>query len=97
MSSRCTEDTVPYATDCVASAEVNAPRMLASGVLFFVLLTAMTFIEAPIAHDGLRAQVVGDRQSTSSTLGHATTGGRVITTESALGCLRQHRDNHARS
>ena len=78
MNSRFTEDTAPYAADCVASAQVNAPRLLASGALLVVLLTAMTFIEAPVARHDLRAHVAGDPQSTSSVIGSAANGGRVL-------------------
>ena len=94
MKSRSTEDTAPYAADCVASAQVNAPRLLASGVLFTVLLVAMTFIEAPIARQALRTYVAGVPQSTLSIVGSAANGGRVIIADSTLGCPRQQQDSH---
>ena len=95
MNSRCAEDTAPYAADCIASAQVNAPRLLASSALFVVLLAAMTFVEAPVARHDLRTHVARDPQSTSSVLGAAAN--RAFTADSALGCPGQHRDNHARS
>jgi hypothetical protein len=97
MKSRCAEDTAPYAADCLASAQVNAPRLLASSALFVVLLAAMTFIETPVACNDLRTHVARDPQSTSSVLAAAANSGRAFTADSALRCPGQHRDNHARS
>ena len=97
MKSRCAEDTAPYAADCLASAQVNAPRLLASSALFVVLLAAMTFIETPVARHDLRTHVARDPQSTSSVLGAAPNSGRAFTADSALRCPGQHRDNYARS
>jgi hypothetical protein len=81
MNSRHTEDTASYAVDCVASAQFNAPRLLASGALFAVLLTAMTFIEAPIARHDLGMHVAGDPQSTSSIIRSAANGERDFTAD----------------
>jgi hypothetical protein len=97
MNSRHTENTASYAADCLASAQVDAPRLLASGVLFVVLLTAMTFVEAPISRHDLRTHVAGDPQSTSSIIESSVNGGWVFTADSALGCPGQHQDNHGRS
>ena len=95
MNSRFTEDTVPYAADCLASAQVDAPRLLASGVLLVVLLTAMTFVEGPVARHDLRAHVAADPQSTSSVIGSGS-GGRMLTADVAPGCPGQQ-GNHERS
>ena len=97
MNSRRAEDTAPYAAECLASAQVNAPRLLASSALFVVLLTAMTFIEAPIARHDLRTHVAGDPQSTGSIPGAAANSGRVFTADRALGCPGQRRGDHERS
>jgi hypothetical protein len=97
MNFRRAEDTAPYAADCLASAQVNGPRLLASSALFIVLLAATTFIEAPVARHDLRTHVAGDPQSTSSVIGAGANSGRAFTADSALGCPGQHRDNHARS
>ena len=96
MNFRRAEDTAPYAADCLASAQVNAPRLLASSALFVVLLAAMTF-EALVARHDLRTHVAGDPQSTSSVIGAEANSGGAFTAPSALGCPGQHRDNHARS
>ena len=97
MNSRRAEDTTPFAADCLASAQVNAPRLLASSALFVVLLVAMTFIETPVACNDLRTHVAGDPQSTSSVIGAEANRGGAFTAHSALGCPGQHRDNNARS
>jgi hypothetical protein len=97
MNSRRAEDTAPYATDCLASAQVNAPRLLASSALFVALLAAMTFIEAPVERHDLRTRAAGDPQSTSSVIGAEAKSGRAFIADNAFGCPGQHRDNHARS
>jgi hypothetical protein len=66
MKSRSTDHTAPYAADCVAAAQVNTPRLLASGVLFVALLAAMTFVEAPVASGDVRAHIAPDPLPTAS-------------------------------
>ena len=97
MNFRSKRDTATYAADCLASAQVDGSRLLASGVLFVVLLTAMTFVEAPIANHDLRAHVAGDPQTTSSAIGDAANSRPVFTADTALGCPGQHRGSHERS
>jgi hypothetical protein len=97
MNFRAKRDTAIYAADCLASAQVDASRLLASGVLFLALLTAMTFVDAPIATHDLRAHVAVDPQTTSSVIGDAAKSRRVFTAETALGCPGQHRGSHERS
>src|SRR3954463_7297732 len=97
MNFRSKRDTATYAADCIASAQVDASRLLASGVLFVALLTAMTFVEAPIAKHDLRAHVAVDPQTTSSVIGDAANSRRGLTADTALGCPGQHRGSHERS
>jgi hypothetical protein len=70
MNRRVSDDTATYAADCIASADMNLPRSVASCALFAALLAAMTFLEAPLAREDLYAQTAGDPQSTSSISGH---------------------------
>ena len=67
MKSRSTDHTGGYAADCLAVAQVNTPRLLASGVLFVALLAATTFVEAPFATGDVRARIAADPLSTAST------------------------------
>ena len=90
MKSRYPDHPGSYAADCLAAAQVNISRLLASGVLFVALLTAMTFVEAPMASDDVRAHIAGVPMSTSSTVA----AGRA---DYVLGCLRQDQDDHERS
>ena len=93
MKSRPTDHSAPYAADCVAAAQVNSPRLLASGALFVALLAAMTFVEAPVASGDVRAHIAADPLSTSST----TAAGRVTGADYVLGCLEQHQGDHESS
>ena len=70
MNRRVSDDTATYAVDCVASADMNLPRLVASCALFGTLLAAMTFLEAPLQREDLYAQTAGDPQSTSSISGY---------------------------
>ena len=70
MNRRVSDDTASYAADCVASADINLPRLIASCALFAALLAAMTFLEAPLPREDLYAQAAGDPQSTSSMSGY---------------------------
>jgi hypothetical protein len=65
MNRRVSDDTASYAADCVASADMNVPRLVASCALFAALLATMTFLEAPLPREDLYAQAAGDPQSTS--------------------------------
>jgi hypothetical protein len=69
MNRRVSDDTATYAADCVASAEMNVPRLLASCALLAVLLAAMTFIEAPRPRQDFYVQADEDPQSTASISG----------------------------
>ncbi len=93
MKSRSTDHTAPYAADCVAAAQVNTPRLLASGVLFVALLAAMTFVEAPVPSGDVRAHIAADPLPTASN----TAAGRVTGADYVLGCLGQRQDDHERS
>jgi hypothetical protein len=66
MNRRVSDDTATYAGDCIASADVNLSRLVASCALFAALLGAMTFLEAPPSREALYTQTAGDPQSTSS-------------------------------
>ena len=66
MKRRLSDDSATYTADCVSSADMNLPRLVASCALFAALLAAMTFLEAPLPREVLYAQTVGDPQSTSS-------------------------------
>jgi hypothetical protein len=67
---RVSDDTASYAPDCVASADMNLPRLVASCALFAALLAAMTCLEDPLPREDLYAQAAGDPQSTSSMSGY---------------------------
>ena len=69
MNRRVTDDTATFAAGCVASAEMNVPRLVASSALFAVLLAATTFIEAPLPRQDFYVQAAEDPQSTSSISG----------------------------
>ena len=69
MNRRVRDDTATYMADCVASADMNLPRLLASCALFAALLAAMTFVDAPLPRDELYVQATGDPQLISSISG----------------------------
>jgi hypothetical protein len=48
MNRRVSDDTATYAADCVASADTNLPRLVASCALFAALLAGMSFVDAPL-------------------------------------------------
>ena len=93
MKSRSTDHTGGYAADCLAAAQVNTPRLLASGVLFVALLAAMTFVEAPVASGEVPARIAADPLFTAST----SAAGRVTGADYVLGCVGQEQDDHERS
>jgi hypothetical protein len=66
MNRRVSDDTATYAADCVASADMNLPRLVASCALFAALLAGMTFVDCPLPRSEFYVQAAGDPQSTSS-------------------------------
>ena len=69
MNRRASDDTATYAADCVASADMNLPRLVASCALFAALLAGMSFVDAPLPRNQFYLQAAGDPQSTSSITG----------------------------
>ena len=69
MNRRVSDDTATYTADCVASADMNLPRLIASCALFAALLAAMTFVDAPLPRHEFYVQATEDPQITSSTSG----------------------------
>ncbi len=69
MNHRVSDDTATYMADCVASADMNLPRLVASCALFAALLAVMTFVDAPLPRDELYVQATGDPQLISSISG----------------------------
>jgi hypothetical protein len=68
MNRRVSDDTATYAADCLASADINLARLIASCALFAALLAGMTFVDAPLPRNQFYVQA-GDPQSTSSISG----------------------------
>ena len=66
MNRRVSDDTATYTADCVASADIKLPRLVASCALFAALLAAMTFVDAPLPRHEFYVQATGDPQITSS-------------------------------
>ena len=71
MNRRVSDDTATYMADCVASADMNLPRLVASCALFAALLAGMSFVDAPLPRNQFYLQAAGDPQSTSSISGSA--------------------------
>jgi hypothetical protein len=69
MNRRVSDDTATYAADCVASADMDLPRLIASCALFAALLAGMSFVDAPLPRNQYYVQASGDPQSTSSISG----------------------------
>jgi hypothetical protein len=69
MNRRVSDDTATYTADCVASADIKLPRLVASCALLAALLAAMTFVDAPLPRSEFYVQAGGDPQSTSSISG----------------------------
>jgi hypothetical protein len=81
MKPRATEDTPPYVAECIASGQINAPRLLASGAVFAVLLAVMSFIEAPIPRQNVTARINDDPQYTASIVRSAASAATPLATD----------------